>query len=310
MGRAQKDSIVMCGCHEAGYNSIKWALEEGLKINCFVLLSNEVVLKNQISGYKDFSLLAKKYKINIYYCKSYSLKTHEDIEFFKKNQFSLLIQGGWQRLFPKEVLQTLKIGAIGGHGSSDFLPKGRGRSPLNWSLVENKKRFITHYFIIKPGIDDGDIFYTEMIDINQWDNIKTLYYKMAIITSKVYITLLNKLINREINLTKQKGIPTYYPKRTANDGKINWEKDIFEIYNLVRAVTKPYPGAFAFYKEKKIFIWSAQPFDTRIDTINHVFGEVVKVFENGDLIVKAGSGLLLITAYESEVLISEGFVFD
>ena len=42
MGRAQKDSIVMCGCHEAGYNSIKWALEEGLKINCFVLLSKEV----------------------------------------------------------------------------------------------------------------------------------------------------------------------------------------------------------------------------------------------------------------------------
>lgn len=310
MGRAQKDSIVMCGCHEAGYNSIKWALEGGLKIDYFVLLSNEEVLKNQISGYKDFSLIAKNNKINIYYCKSYSLKDQEDIEFFKKNQFSLLIQGGWQRLFPEEVLQTLKIGAIGVHGSSDFLPKGRGRSPLNWSLINNKKRFIIQYFIIKPGIDDGDVFYTEMVDINQWDSIKTLYYKMAIITSKVYITFLHKLMYREITLTKQKGIPTYYPKRTANDGKINWETDIFEIHNLVRAVTKPYPGAFTFYNEIKIYIWSAQPFDTRIDTIKHVFGEVIKVFENGELIVKAGSGLLLITEYESEVLISEGFVFE
>ncbi len=310
MAHPQKDSIVMCGCHEAGYNSIKWALEGGLKIDYFVLLKSEIVLKSQISGYKDFSLLAKKFKINIYYSKSYSLKHQHDIEFFKKNQFSLLIQGGWQRLFPKEVLKTLKIGAIGGHGSSDFLPKGRGRSPLNWSLIENKQRFIIHYFIIKPGIDDGDIFHIEMFDINQWDDIKTLYYKMALTTSKVFLKLLPKLMNGELPLKPQKGKPTYYLKRTANDGKINWEKDIFEIYNLVRAVTKPYPGAFTFYKKIKIYIWSAQPFDTRIDTIKHKFGEVIKIFENGDLIVKAGSGLLLITEYESEILILEGMVFE
>ena len=44
--------------------------------------------------------------------------------------------------FPEEILNTLSIGALGLHGSADMLPKGRGRSPMNWSLIEGKKRFL------------------------------------------------------------------------------------------------------------------------------------------------------------------------
>ncbi len=55
----------------------------------------------------------------------------------------------------------------------------------------------------------------------------------------------------------QKLFLEYWPKRTPEDGKIDWNKSAKEIHRLIRASTKPYPGAFTFYKNKKIIIWKA-----------------------------------------------------
>jgi len=297
----ENNKIVMCGCHESGWEAVKYLLEKGIKISRFVTITKEKALKAKVSGYKSFSDLAKKYCIPVYYAKKYSLTAKEDIDFFKKEKFDLLIQGGWQRLFPEEVLDTLRVGAVGVHGSSEFLPKGRGRSPINWSLIEGKKRFIIQYFLIKSGVDDGDIFHYEKFDINKWDDCRTLYYKNSITTKRVLLEWIPKLLNEKITIKPQKGEPTYYPKRTAEDGLINWAKPVFDIYNLIRAVTKPYPGAFTFLKGKKITIWKAQPFDTQIDYKDSDDGEIVEVFDDGNFVVNCNSGLLLVTNYTGKI---------
>jgi methionyl-tRNA formyltransferase len=307
-----RKKIVMVGCLQVGYEIISFLLKSGIKIDYFVTIAEEKANKLAASGFIDFTPLAKEYNIPIYIAEKYSLKSASDISFFKKHQFDLLLQGGWQRLFPEEILNTLSIGAIGIHGSSEFLPKGRGRSPINWSLIENKKRFIMHYFFIKPDVDDGDIFHFEMFDINDWDDCNTLYYKNAIITKKVLLDYIPKLLNNDYTVIPQHGISSYYPKRTAEDGKIDWEKTIFEIYNFIRALTKPYPGAFSYIDGKKIFIWKAQPFDTRIYYNNARIGEIVEVFLNGDFLINCNSGLLLVTNYEfntqinTKLLLSDG----
>ena len=69
----------MLGCHEAGYEIIKYLLENSIKIDYFITLTPEEVVKYKISGYFDFKNLANKYKIPIYYPKSYSLKDNEDL---------------------------------------------------------------------------------------------------------------------------------------------------------------------------------------------------------------------------------------
>ncbi len=288
--------IVMCGCLEAGWESVKGLLENGISFAYFVLITKEKAQEQQVAGYKDFADLANQYNIPIYYVEKYSMKSPRDIAFFQEHQFDLLVQGGWQRLFPDEILQTLSIGAIGVHGSSEFLPKGRGRSPINWSLIEGKKRFIMHYFIIKEGVDDGDVFHYEIFDINEWDTCKTIYYKNAIITQQIMLRFIPKLLKGELITYPQLGEPTYYPKRTPEDGRIDWEKTVFEIYNFIRALTKPYPGAFTFVENEKLMIWQAQPFDTKITYPYAEIGQIVEVFANGDFIVNCNSGLLLVTA--------------
>lgn len=294
----KKLKVVMCGCHESGRYLIEQLLNSGVQFNYFVTLNEKQSKHYNVSGYKDFLDLAKKYKIPVYIPENYSLDSQKDLDFFKNNKFDLLIQGGWQRLFPINILDTLKIGAIGGHGSSDFLPKGRGRSPLNWSLIEGKKRFIMHLFFIKPGVDDGDVFDTEIFDINEFDDISTLYMKNTIVTKRMLIRSLPKIIDGTITIKKQDGIPSYYNKRSPSDGLIDWENmDVWQIYNFIRAQTRPYPGAFGYIDGKCIKIWRCRPFDTRINYPNAKYGESVESFEN-NLIINCRGGLLLIEDYE------------
>ena len=293
-----RKKIAMVGCIEAGWDLFQTLLENGIKFEHIINVHPSEEKKHAISGYKDFGDLAEKYDIPIYYVKSYNLKDPTDVAFFREHKFDLIIQGGWQRLFPEEVLQTLSIGAVGVHGSSDFLPKGRGRSPLNWSLIEGKKRFIMHLFIIKPGADDGDVFDYEIFDINEFDTIKTLYYKNTIVTKKMLLKNIPKLLAGDIKTTPQKGIPSYYQKRTPDDGLINWEEmDVHHIYNFVRAQTRPYPGAFGDIGGQQYKIWNCKVFDTRITYPDHEYGAIVERFGN-DIIINCRGGLLLVDDYE------------
>ena len=290
--------IVLVGCLEEGWDLFQSLSKNGVNFDHIVTVHPSDKEKHAISGYKDFSDIAEKYNIPIYHVRSYSLKDQADIDFFREHKFDLLIQGGWQRLFPEAVLDTLSIGAIGVHGSSDFLPKGRGRSPMNWSLIEDKKRFIMHLFLIKPGIDDGDVFDYEFFDINEFDTIKTLYYKKTILTKRMILRNIPKLLSGDIKTTPQEGIPSYYPKRTPDDGLIDWEEmDVRYIYNFVRAQTKPYPGAFGTIDGKKYKIWGSKVFDTRISYPDHKYGACVEKFEN-DMVINCRGGLLLVDDYE------------
>jgi len=292
--------IVICGCTDFGYEIVDFLLTNGVNISHLVSLSHEQAIQYTVSGYKSFELLSTKYGIPIYYPKLYSMK-ETDFDFFEKEKFDLLLVCGWQRLIPKKILETIKICGIGSHGSSELLPKGRGRSPVNWSIIEGKKQFILQLFILTPEIDDGDIVYHETFDINEWDTCKTIYYKTSIVMKRSLLKLIPNILSNNFSRISQSGEPSFYPKRTPEDGLIDWNKPLKEIHNFVKALTKPYPGAFSFIDKHKIMIWEAQPFDTQITYPQAELAEIVEKFSTGDFVVNCSPGLLLITEYEGKV---------
>jgi len=290
--------IVMCGCHCGGVKAISGLITSGYKIDYFVCLTPSQAKEYNISGYYDYRPMANKYNIPCYIPDDYSLKSDKDINFFTENNFDLLVQGGWQRLFPENILKSINIGALGLHGSSNILPKGRGRSPMNWSLIEGKKRFLMHLFFMKHGIDDGDIIAIQDFDITLFDDIETMYFKYSIVYRELLVRELPKILTGMVGVIKQNGNPSYYQKRTRDDSYINWEDmGVQYIYNFVRSQTYPYPGAIALVSDMEIIIWKARPFDSRIRYDSASYGEVVEKF--GDkLIINCMDGLLLVDKWE------------
>ena len=165
----------------------------------------------------------------------------------------------YRKMICREILDLPKMGAFNLHGS--FLPAYRGRCPVNWVIIngEEKTGVTLHYMIDKP--DAGDIVGQKAVEIALSDTAKTLYDKLCLAAKE--------LLNEVLPLIKSGRIPrqkqdlkagSYYGGRRPEDGRIDWKKSADEIYNLIRAVTEPYPGAFALLdKGEKIIIWWAEP---------------------------------------------------
>lgn len=165
----------------------------------------------------------------------------------------------YRKMICQKILDLPLVGAFNLHGS--YLPYYRGRCPVNWVIIngEAKTGVTLHYMVEKP--DAGDIVGQKPVAIGSSDTAKTLYDKLC--------GAAKELLDEVLPLIKKDQIPrqrqnlsqgSYYGGRRPEDGRIDWNKSAAEIYNLIRAVTEPYPGAFALLdNDEKIIIWWAQP---------------------------------------------------
>jgi len=291
--------ILVCASHVGGKRAVDALLRSGYEVSAAVCPSAAQARDWGISGYFDYREVFHQAGIDVYTPTSYSLTADSDVGFFAERRFSALVQGGWQRLFPGHVLEALDRGAVGLHGSSDLLPKGRGRSPMNWTLIEGRKRFLLHLFLIGAGADSGDVIDVKDFDVNEFDDIGTLYLKYSIVYRDLLMANLPAILDGTARLRPQQGIPTHYSKRTPEMGVVDWEvMDVWEVHNFVRAQTRPYPGVVAEIEGQQVRIWRAAPFDTRIRYDLAEYGSVVERDHLG-LVVNCRGGLLLIQDWEA-----------
>lgn len=248
------------------------------------------------------NVVVQKYGIELFKTCSYSLTDKEAVDFFEQNIFDVAISLGWQRLIPKSVLDAFKFGVFGFHGSCAYLPFGRGRSPLNWSLLLGDRRFILNMFKYDKEVDSPNIFSSKTWEITDFDTIRTIQYKKLLCSKDQIKDLLKAYCEGTITInTNSKDMDSWYGKRTADDGKIDFNLRTKHIYNLIRAVSHPFPGAFCYCDGIKVIIWEAIPFDMILDFSAYRVGEVIDVFD-GNPVVRTLDGSLLIKEYESDDL--------
>lgn len=294
--------VAVAGCKHTTKDLILGLERHGFNIDHCITINPKKAKEQKVAGYMDLRPFLEEKSIPYTVVNTYSLKDDKDKEVLLSLNLDILLVMGWQRLIPDWFLESLGIGAFGMHGSGKPLPHGRGRSPLNWSLIQGKNIFYTHLFQYKPSVDDGPIVGVQTFDINPYDTCLTLHFKNTISMIGLCVKYLPRLIDGSAKLAPQpKGNATYYPKRSEEDGLIYWEDSTKDIYNLIRAVTKPFPGAFSYLNDdlnKKIYIWAAQPFDTKLNYKNSRPGEIVDMFYNGMFAVKTNDSIMLVTESE------------
>lgn len=193
----------------------------------------------------------------------------------------------YRDLICREIIETAPVGAFNLHGS--LLPAYRGRCPVNWVLINGERQtgVTLHYMIDKP--DAGDIVCQKAVPIDFKDTALSLYDKLFNAAKSVLdeaLPLIKKGKAPKISQNLSSG--SYYGGRSPEDGRIDWKWSAIKIYNLIRAVTIPYPGAFSFVPAgEKMIIWWALPEDGA-GRQNAVPGAVD--VENGHVLVQSGEG--------------------
>jgi methionyl-tRNA formyltransferase len=200
----------------------------------------------------------------------------EVFKFIKERQPDLIWITDYKFLVPKELINIAPKGCVNLHPS--LLPKYRGRAPINWAIIEGQKEVGLTAHFVDEGVDTGPIIEQESVSVSDNEYIGDILNKLYPIYAALSAKVLDKIIggapnSRPQNITDSK----VYPRRKPEDGKIDWNQPAKAIRDLVRAVSKPYPGAFFFAQNNKYTIWRCdiEPFPSDIKIQERANGEII-----------------------------------
>jgi len=248
----KKIKIIWLSANLFGYKLLKTTRSiKGANIEAIITLSPEAKTR-MYDGIKK----NKWYEFGI---PVYEIKNiNDEIELLKSLTPDFIIMIGWRQIVDKKILDLPTKGFIGFHPT--LLPYGRGPAPLINSILFGIKKSGLTMFYVTDGIDNGDIIGQAHFNIKENDYAINLYNKMI----KAGLKLINKFLpllieNKAPRIPQDNDQATYFPKRTIKNNEINLIKESPEqIYRKIKALSKPYNGAFIRLKTKKLVIWKAE----------------------------------------------------
>ena len=157
-----------------------------------------------------------------------------------------------------EIRAAAPLGALDVHGS--LLPDLRGGDPVNWALVEGRDRTGATLAYAADEEDAGDVVDRQAVAIDFEETAFTLGQKIAAAAREIMERTLPRLREGTAPRAPQDlAAGCLRRRREAADGLIDWTRPAPAVYNLVRATTHPFPGAFTFAGGRKLFVWAAHP---------------------------------------------------
>jgi len=268
---------VVFAYHNMGIAGIRALLDSGFAIP-MVLSHEDDPLENRWFG--SVAEFCRERGIPVFFPKDVNVPPWPDR--IRAASPDLLFSFYYRSMLKKEILEIPPLGAMNLHGS--LLPKYRGRAPVNWVLVkgETETGVTLHFMTEKP--DAGDIVGQAAVPISFDDTALTLFAKMEAAASRLLADLLPRIAAGEIpRRPNDLSRGSYFGGRRPEDGRIDWSRPAVEIYNLVRAVTRPYPGAFAEHAGEKLTVWWAIPLP----------GEAGRVLSPGTIRVSGGPSVAM-----------------
>ena len=259
-----------------------------------------------VSGYRPIHKLARQNQIP--YKTFRKIEDSKNVEIIRQLKPDYIFVVGLSQLVKSDILEAASKGVIGFHPTP--LPKFRGRAAMVWQVLLGVHESKCTMFLLDEGMDSGDILIREPYIIEDTDYAKDIERKMCDAIGRMTEKLLPQLLEGTIQPVKQKEEEaTYLLKRTPEDGRIDWGQPSEKIQRLIRAVSRPYPGAFSDYDGKhKVIFWKADYLENK--KYYGISGQIAAVTEKY-LDIVCEDGLLRVYDYENidEVRLLAGHKF-
>lgn len=203
----------------------------------------------------------------------------------------LLFSLYFRQVLRRATLALPRIAALNLHGS--LLPRYRGRAPTNWAVLHGETRtgVTLHHMTERP--DAGDIVAQGEVPIGEEDTAHDVFLRQVDAARALLPGAWPGLVNGTApRIPQDNAQATVFGRRRPEDGRIDWTRSAREIGNLVRAVARPYPGAFTRLRGKRWTVWSARA----LGAPSHpgTPGRVVGSAQEGPLLSTGDGGTLLV----------------
>lgn len=291
--------VLVFGYHDIGYECLQELVAQGHEVAAVVTHEDD---PGENVWFRSVPCLAREYGLPVF--------TPEDPN---EPDFLTALRGlapdivfsfYYRHMLKRPLLELAPMGALNLHGS--YLPFYRGRCPVNWVLLrgETETGVTLHYMVEKP--DAGDIVAQRRVAISFDDTALTLYGKMTRAAREMFAETLPKLAaGTAPRVPQDHSRATYFGGRRPEDGRFQWADRAIDIYNLVRAVTHPYPGAFTGMGQTKLMVWACRPGNGTSCDVPPIPGMVLAIGQGGPRIATGEGWVELLS-----VQVGDGPVID
>ena len=228
---------------------------------------------------------------------SENINDEESIKRIKEFNPDIILVVAYGQILSGHILNIPKMGCINIHGS--LLPKYRGAAPINRAIINGEKETGITFMFMKEKVDAGEIIFQEKIYILPDETCGELYYRLSALSAETLPKLLEKVKSGKIErISQDNNLATFARKMSKEDGRIDWSDKGEKVYNLIRG-TIPYPGAFTYYKGRKLKITRARFIDDYQDeadtgSVSPQPGRVIKTEKDAILISTGDKGIIKI----------------
>jgi methionyl-tRNA formyltransferase len=244
--------IIFIGAVHEAEPALRAVLETPAQVVRVVTLAEP--LASRTAGFVELGVLADAHGIPV--LRTTDVNDPALVAALAADKPDLIVCVGWTRLLHDAVLRVPRHGCVGFHAS--LLPRHRGRAPVNWAILRGEQTTGNTMIMLSPGVDEGDIVDQELVEIDFEDTCATVYAKVAYVGARMLRRHLKALLE---------GTARRYPqpvdngevllKRTPEMGIIGWNAAPLSVYNWIRALTHPYPGAFTQLAGRRVHLWQS-----------------------------------------------------
>jgi len=207
------------------------------------------------------------------------------------SQPDICLVAGWYHMVPRRFRDAFQRGCFGFHAS--LLPLLRGGAPLNWAILTAETQTGVTLFEMDDGVDDGLIFGQSRFAVPPRASVGDLILKARDACAELTRDTLPGLLAGTAPGRKQLGRASYGMQRVPEDGRVDWRMTAVAIDRLVRAVSRPYPGAFTTLGDDIVRIWTTEPY-VSAPAVFGAPGQIARLPETRHPCVVTGDGLLQI----------------
>lgn len=272
----------------------KVALEAllAIKANVVGLITLPSGCSRGVSDYFDLHSYAKLH--NIKAIDTIDINSADTVQAIQALRVDYLFVLGWSQLLKCEVLNSVSKFVVGSHPTP--LPLRRGRAPIPWTILEGERNSAVTLFEMSEKIDDGPILLQSSFQISDRPYAEELYSKVAETLADSFCDLYEKLNNNEnLELIHKNKECSYRGKRTVKDGYLDFNLTSNQLDKLIRAVSKPFPGAYFYYRDMKVVVWCCEYYNgpERVGINGQILSK-----QNEKLIVRVSDGCLELHNFE------------
>ena len=243
--------IVFMGTPDFSLQPLKKLIEAGHYVNLVLTREDKKRNRGELSP-TPVKELAQE--LNIPVLTPSRMKDEALLERLNSEKADFFVVVAYGKILPKEILDMPKFGCINIHAS--LLPEYRGAAPIQWSIIDGKKKTGITTMLMDEGLDTGDILKQYELPIADNETGGSLFEKLALLGGEAIVDTIDNFNN--ITPKKQGESTTGYAKMISKSmGDIDFNKSAIEIERLIRGMN-PWPSAYTNYMGKVLKIWEAR----------------------------------------------------